>query len=410
MKQEQSPVAGEPINHKKKLSVMIGAAFLMATSAIGPGFLTQATQFTEKYMANFAFVIVFVCILDILTQLKVWSLIGVTGLCGQDLANKILPGLGYFLAGLVALGGFAFNCGNVGGVALGLNVLTGISERGCILIGGTLAICICLAKNAETWVDRIAKAMGIILLLVIGYVAISSRPPVGTVVAKMFMPDDISILVFPIISILGGTAGGYVPFAGAHRLLDAGICGIDRLKDVHKSLFTGIGVTTSVRILLFLATLGVCTAGATLDPSNPAASVFLAGAGNIGYTLFGVALFAASITSVLGASYTSVSFLKTFHPFISKNAKWFQIGFICLSTLVMFAFGKPATLVVFVSAINGLILPISLTVVLLACRKKSIVGDYKHPPILILLGIIVVLITGFFGIQSLGSIVGLLGL
>ena len=31
-------------NNKKSLSVLIGAAFLMATSAIGPGFLTQTTK------------------------------------------------------------------------------------------------------------------------------------------------------------------------------------------------------------------------------------------------------------------------------------------------------------------------------------------------------------------------------
>ena len=39
------------------LSVKLGAAFLMATSAIGPGFLTQTSQFTAKYLASFAFVI-----------------------------------------------------------------------------------------------------------------------------------------------------------------------------------------------------------------------------------------------------------------------------------------------------------------------------------------------------------------
>ena len=38
-------------------SVLIGAAFLMATSAIGPGFLTQTAVFTDKLKAAFAFAI-----------------------------------------------------------------------------------------------------------------------------------------------------------------------------------------------------------------------------------------------------------------------------------------------------------------------------------------------------------------
>ena len=36
---------------KRSLSVSLGAAFLMATSAIGPGFLTQTSQFTAKYLS-----------------------------------------------------------------------------------------------------------------------------------------------------------------------------------------------------------------------------------------------------------------------------------------------------------------------------------------------------------------------
>lgn len=38
-------------------SVLLGAAFLMATSSIGPGFLTQTTVFTQTLLASFGFVI-----------------------------------------------------------------------------------------------------------------------------------------------------------------------------------------------------------------------------------------------------------------------------------------------------------------------------------------------------------------
>ena len=41
-------------NNERSLSVILGAAFLMATSAIGPGFLTQTSQFTAKYLASMA--------------------------------------------------------------------------------------------------------------------------------------------------------------------------------------------------------------------------------------------------------------------------------------------------------------------------------------------------------------------
>ena len=65
---------------KKNAAVLIGAAFLMATSAIGPGFLTQTTMFTSQYMASFATVILCTILLDITTQVNVWRIIGVSGI------------------------------------------------------------------------------------------------------------------------------------------------------------------------------------------------------------------------------------------------------------------------------------------------------------------------------------------
>ncbi len=139
---------------KRSLSVSLGAAFLMATSAIGPGFLTQTSQFTAKYLSSFAFVIVCVIIMDMIAQTNVWSIVGVSGLRGQEIANKVLPGLGYLLVVLVVLGGLAFNIGNVGGVSLGFNAMIGIPEKAGVIIGGVLAICIFLSKKANDIVGR----------------------------------------------------------------------------------------------------------------------------------------------------------------------------------------------------------------------------------------------------------------
>ena len=50
---------------KPSRSVMFGAAFLMATSAIGPGFLTQTSKFTATYGSNLIGVILLVICMDI---------------------------------------------------------------------------------------------------------------------------------------------------------------------------------------------------------------------------------------------------------------------------------------------------------------------------------------------------------
>lgn len=391
---------------KPSRSVLFGAAFLMATSAIGPGFLTQTSKFTAQYLASFAFVIVCVVIMDIIAQVNVWSVIGASGLRGQDIANKILPGLGVFLAIMVSIGGLAFNIGNVGGTALGMNALAGIPEKAGYILAGALGICIFLSKSGKTLVDKVAQVMGGIILVVILYVCITSKPPVGTAVMRIFTPEKPIDLFFPMITLLGGSCGGYITFSGAHRLLDAGYGGIEDVGHFRKSVLTGVGVSGTVRILLFLAVLGVCTSGAVIltdvaatiyGAGNPAAEAFRQAAGDLGYRLFGLSLFAAGTTSIIGAAYTSVSFLKTLHPFIMKNEKWFVVGFITFSTLVMFLVGNPADVLVWVGMINGLILPISLLIILVASKNKKIVGDYKHPTALIILGAVVVFLAAILG-------------
>ncbi|EGX73640.1 hypothetical protein HMPREF9457_01927 [Dorea formicigenerans 4_6_53AFAA] len=388
----------------------------MATSAIGPGFLTQTGQFTGNLKGSFGFVILVSVILAAIVQLNVWRVLCVSGMRGQDVANKVLPGLGYVIAFLVVAGGLVFNIGNVGGGALGFNTLLGIpTTYGCFL-AGAIAICVFLYKNALDAMDTLTKILGGIMIVVIFVVILIVKPPVGMAVKETFVPTAPMDSIFPaILTLLGGTVGGYITFAGAHRLIDAGITKEENLKEINKSSVMGIGIATIVRILLFLAILGVVVETATspattLDASNPAADAFLQGAGQIGYRFFGLVLLCAAVTSIIGCAYTSVSFLKTFSKTIANNEKWFIVGFIALSTVVMALIGQPATLLVLAGALNGLILPITLGVCLIASQKKSIMGEnYKHPIVLLILGIIVVVISAYLGITSLGKLSALFG-
>lgn len=390
---------------KTTAGILLGAAFLMATSAIGPGFLTQTAVFTEQFKANFAFVILASVILDIGAQLNVWRIITMSGLRGQDVANKVLPGLGYFVAFIVALGGLAFNVGNVGGAAMGLNVIFGLNLKLGAIISALVAFYIFLSKEMGKAMDNFTKFLGFVMLALTLYVAFVTKPPVGEALLRTVAPTQIPFL--PIVTLLGGTVGGYITFSGGHRLLDAGITGPEHLGEVTKSSVTGIVIASLMRILLFLAVLGVVATGAKLDPNNPPASAFQIGAGFIGYKIFGIVLWAAAITSVVGASYTSVSFLRTLHKSIDRhNAKWI-IGFITASTLLFITVEKPVTLLILAGSLNGLILPITLGTMLLASRRKDIVGDYKHPAWMIVFGVLVVAIALYAGVSSLKGMAAL---
>ncbi|MCQ9627965.1 divalent metal cation transporter [Cetobacterium somerae] len=392
----------------KSGGAVLGAAFLMAMSAVGPGFLTQASIFTEQFKANFAFSILVSIIITLIVQLNISRIIGVSGLRGQDLANKIVPGLGYLIAILIVLGGFAFNIGNVGGAALGLNVLFGIDLTYSALLAGGVGALIFISKDAGKIIDKFTKILGVLMILVISYVALESKPPISEAAYSAVFPESYGDLSFSLLTLLGGTIGGYIIFAGGHKLLDANIKGKENLNNIDKSLLIGVSIASIIRIVLFLAVLGVVSAGATLNPENPPASAFMQGAGVVGYKIFGVVILASSLGTIVGAAYTSISFLKTLFPVVFQHEKGFIIGFILLSTLVMASIGKPVSLLLLAGALNGLILPITLGITLLASRKKEIVGDYKHSVILTIFGIVIVVIMGYEGIISLGSIAAIL--
>ncbi|HWQ29908.1 MAG TPA: NRAMP family divalent metal transporter [Negativicutes bacterium] len=390
---------------KTSWSVLIGAAFIMATSAIGPGFLTQTAVFTEQYKASFAFVILLSILIDIGAQMNVWRVIGVSGLRGQDVANKVFPGLGYFVAGCVALGGLAFNIGNIAGSAMGINVLFGMDLKVAALVSAVIAIIVFLSKQIGNAMDNFAKILGLLMIVVVGYVAFSTHPPVGEAVIRTFAPEKFSFMA--LITLVGGTVGGYITFAGGHRLIDAGITGEENVGQITKSSVTGILIASVMRILLFLAVLGVVSKGLALDPANPPASAFKHAAGVLGYKFFGIVLWAAAITSVVGAAYTSVSFLRSFSKNIDTYYRYWIIGFIVVSTGIFITVGQPVTLLILAGSFNGLILPITLGTMLIASTRKDIIGEYKHPKWLLAVGVLVVLIalvSGFNSIKGLGKL------
>lgn len=387
---------GKFVKKTASKSVLMGAAFLMATSSIGPGFLTQTTVFTQQLAASFGFVILISLILDIVAQVNVWRIIAVSGLRGQEIANKVLPGLGVLLAIMIVIGGLAFNIGNVAGAGLGLNAMLGVDPIMGAIVSALFAIFIFIYKEAGKAMDKVAQIAGGVMILLMLFVAFKTSPPVGEAIVNTVWPKEISW--FAIVTLVGGSVGGYITFAGGHRLLDAGIKGQESLSEVTKSSVTGILITGVMRVALFLAVLGVVSKGLVIDPANPPASVFQLAAGNIGYRMFGMIMWAAAITSVVGAAYTSVSFIRSFHPNIEKYHNWVIIAFIIMSTVTFALVGKPVNVLILVGALNALILPLSLGIMLVAAHKKEIVGTYKHPRWLTVTGAIVVVLMGYLSI------------
>lgn len=379
----------------------------MANSSIGPGFLIQTSTFTEQLKTSFGFVILVSVLLDIGAQLNTWRVLTISELRAQDLSNKLLPGLGFFLSALVILGGFAFNIGNIAGCGLGVNVLTGLSfEKGAI-ISCIIALVLFWIRETGKMLDTLTPFLGIIKILLTLIIAFAAHPPLLQSLHDTFVPQMIHTgadrhkLSVAIVTIIGGTVGGYITFSGAHRLLDAGIKGKESIQQINRSAVSGILISTMMRYILFLAVVGVVMQGIVLDKNNPAATVFQSAAGQVGLRIFGVVLWSAAISSVIGAAYTSVSFFKTFHPLFIKHERLFISLFIVLSTIIFVSVGRPKQLLIFAGAINGMILPAALAIILIASTKSRLMKGYKHPLWMQLCGWVVVAVMSWMGYTTI---------
>ncbi|GAA03718.1 NRAMP family divalent metal transporter [Photobacterium leiognathi] len=394
-----APAATQNTSWQNK--AILSVAFLMATTSVGPGFLTQTAVFTNIYKIDMAFPVFASMFITFGIVMNLWRIVGVSGLRIQDIANRVAPGMGYVVGILLALGAVAFNFGNVSGAALGINVLTGVDTTWGALFTGVVGCLLFVVHNASKRMDQMARYLGLFMIILIAYVAMTSLPPMGETLQAAVLPTDMSNLLLPTLTIVGGAVGGY--YTGAQRLVDVGLQGKDNVASIKKAAWAGISIAVVIRILLFLAVFGVIATGAVLDTSNPAADAFRQGAGEVGYFIFGLVLFVASITSVVGNSYMAISLIKTLFPVVARNEKAWCVGFIIITSLGTVTMNMPILLLMLAGLINSIILPVVLAMVLAATRRKDIVGDYKHPMYLTVTGVLIVVVMAAASLSNISN-------
>lgn len=382
-----------------KPRALTAAAFLMAVSAIGPGFLTQTTVFTSELRETLAFAILLSILIDIGAQLNTWRVICISGKRGHELADALLPGLGLLVSTVILFGSFVFNIGNTIGCAIGLEELLGWPRWLGATVSAALAVGLFLLPTMLAGMDWFSKILGVGMILMMAYIVFATAPPLADAARAAILPAS-----FPetaIVTLVGGTIGGYIMFSGAHRLLDAGIQGQTQVKEITWASIQGILVTGLMRTLLFLAVLGVVAGGVVLSGQRAVFQAFEAKAGQLGFILACLIFWSAAITSVVGCSYTAITFVG--HQSASVTSRLI-VAFIAATWLVTLALDfsgvSPQGLLIFAGALNGVLLPIVLAVVLLAAYSARLMGAYRHPWWAGLAGGLAWLMAVFFGVQT----------
>ena len=83
------------------------------------------------------------------------------------------------------------------------------------------------------------------------------------------------------------------------------------------------------------------------------------------------------------------------------NAETILVIILSVTLTIFLIVGRPVKTLVFVGTLNGFILPVSLSIILIAAVKQRIVGVYKHPLWMTITGWVVVILLSFIGIKAL---------
>jgi Mn2+/Fe2+ NRAMP family transporter len=74
-----------------------------------------------------------------------------------------------------------------------------------------------------------------------------------------------------------------------------------------------------------------------------------------------------------------LSFVRTLWGPLQRHLRASLVLFVGIALAFYMFLGRPVQLLILAGGLNGLILPVTLGVVLVAARRRDLMGEYRHP-------------------------------
>ena len=382
---------------KKRLAQILFWSVISA-AFVGPGTVTTAASAGASFQTALVWALIFSVLACILLQEAASR---VTIVSGKSLGEAILTQykskrnadiVRFLLAFSVVFGCAAYEAGNILGAISGVALLIGLNTK-------VLATILVLLASLLLWKGNyrlIANALGVIVALMglaFIIVAMNSTLSIGELVngLKPSIPKGSSLLV---LSLVGTTVVPYNLFLGS---------GISKGADLKESRFglvvsIGLGGVFSLAILMS----GTLVSGTF---SFEGLSYILSGQfGEWASILFGFGLFAAGFTSTITAPLASLITVKSLYGNSDNNNsfRWVWMAVLLVGWLFGILDVKPIPMIILAQAINGFLLPIAATFLILAVNDKKLVPNpYSNSLVLNILSFVALEVTVLIGLINL---------
>lgn len=350
----------------------------------------STADLTIQFYERLAFVIIITGIIELGIQMNIWRILTVAKTPAHLVINKIIPNFGTFMSVVVLLGGIAFNIINISGLGIGISLLFNVDIKLGASIGLMIAILFYLLNRNRITLETFIGVMlsFIIAIILLAYAFTATDVPYDVTLAKTVLPMIDYDIVTTIAMMVALSIGGYISFAGAHRLIDVEITGEKYKTAVTRSAVYSVIIVTVTRLLLFFTILGLSRSNVILFKDNLLESAFSEVFGGLGSYALGILFICASLTSIVSVAYTTGTFIKSVNDIIKKYIDVVLLMLVLTSWFIFLLKGEEVVLLQITTILNGLILPVILGGILHASRRSDIVGHYRHPLWLSIYGVL----------------------
>ena len=372
---------------------VISAAF------IGPGTITTAVSAGSLFKLDLLWAVVFATVACIMLQEVAARITISSGLnLGQAFEKKFGTQKGKWLqwsvGGSVVLGCAAYEAGNILGAVAGLALITDINQALLTSIISCVVLLV-LRFGSPAWISKLM--IGLVAIMGVSFfaLAMSSQFLIVDIVKSLIqlqIPPTSEMLT---LGLVGTTIVPYALFIGS---------GISKGQTIP---LMRIGLVISILIGGFI-TATILVAGTNIENFTSfslLAIMFKTKLGDVGFYSLALGLFAAGFSSAITAPLASGIIAKTVFGIENEN----RIRLFWITVLLIgFVFGvsgiKPIPVILLVQALNGLILPVLVSFLIIVSNDRRIInGRDKHSEwynVLLLVVLFTVLLIGFTQINK----------
>ncbi|MEN3792444.1 Nramp family divalent metal transporter [Fulvimarina sp. MAC3] len=399
----------------------MGPGLLVAAAFIGPGTVTTASVAGAETGFALLWALVFAIVATIVLQ-EMSARLGIVSRKGLGEALR-----GAFenrfaklaIVGLVILaigfGTAAFQTGNVTGAALGMESVTGLSNRIWALLVGAAAFGL-LASGIYKLIERVLVVLVVVMSIVFLVTAIMVGPDLGAMAAGL-VPSIPSGSALTTIGLIGTTVVTYNFFLHASSVQDRWGKSIETGKALGESRFDTVAsivlggfITLAILVTAAAAFHG---SGTSIESAGQMAEQLEPLLGSYAKWLFALGLFAAgmtsSVTAPLAAAYAVSGVLGWSSSLKDMRFRAVWTVVILVGTAFAFFGTSPVRAILVAQAANGLLLPLVALFLLLVMNRKALLGRYVNGPVGNGFAVLVLLLSTFLGAYTLLNVFGVIG-